>query len=200
MLPFSQACENNKKPILDHLRGYLKAPIRVWEIGSGTGQHAAYFSEQLPHIRWQPTDLPAALPGIAQWRATVATDNFLPALALDVTMGDWPTDEMSAVYTANTIHIISAAAVKNLFEGVGARLVPEGLFFTYGPFLYDGSYTSESNESFDQWLKERDPHSGIKAIETLKAHASEFDMVLIKDHGMPANNQLLVWQKLATKK
>lgn len=195
MGPFSQACENNKQPILTVLKEYLDQPLTVWEIGSGTGQHAAHFSQHLPHIRWQPTDLPTALPGIAQWREAAGADNFLPELALDVSSVEWPVNEMAAVYTANTIHIVSTSTAKDLFEGVGARLITKGVFFTYGPFMYDGQYTSASNQRFDQVLKARDPNSGIKAVELLLSYAKTQGLTLIKDHAMPANNQLLVWQK-----
>lgn len=35
--PFSQACENNKRPILHVIRKVFVLPATVWEIGSGTG-------------------------------------------------------------------------------------------------------------------------------------------------------------------
>ena len=54
--PFSQACENNKNPILEVIQAVFCQPATVWEIGSGTGQHACYFARHLPHIEWQPTD------------------------------------------------------------------------------------------------------------------------------------------------
>ena len=39
--PFSQACENNKQPILEVLHRILADRKKLLEIGSGTGQHAA---------------------------------------------------------------------------------------------------------------------------------------------------------------
>lgn len=36
-LPFSQACENNKQPILEVLQNELQEHTHVLEIGSGTG-------------------------------------------------------------------------------------------------------------------------------------------------------------------
>lgn len=202
MRPFSHACENNKQPILSVLQNYLQQPLtlqkplKIWEIGSGTGQHAVYFSQQLPHIQWQPTDLKPALAGINLWIDESQTDNLLRPLLLDVCSLQWPTNEMGAAFTANTIHIMSDTATRNMFLGVGSRLLPGGLFFTYGPFLYKGRYTSDSNQTFDQWLKERDPLSGIKEIEVLKTHAASVGLSLVKDHNMPANNQLLVWKKV----
>ena len=196
MQPFSQACENNKQPILSVLQQYLQKPLTVWEIGSGTGQHAVYLAEKLPHIQWQPTDLAASLAGIKRWIDGSQTNNLLPPLFLDVCASPWPTDEMAAAFTANTIHIMNDTATREMFLGVGSRLLPDGLFFTYGPFLYGGRYTSDSNQTFDQWLKERDPSSGIKEIEILKTDAARVGLSLVNDHKMPANNQLLVWKKV----
>lgn len=50
--PFSQACENNKQPILAQLKPVLANAKTVLEIGSGTGQHSVYFAQQLPHLQW----------------------------------------------------------------------------------------------------------------------------------------------------
>ena len=69
-----------------------------------------------------------------------------------------------------------------------------GLLALYGPFKYAGAFTSESNARFEQWLKARDPRSGIRDFEWMLELASDHDMTLIEDHTMPANNQLLVFQ------
>ena len=44
VLPFSQACENNKQPILYVLQQELQDFTHVLEVGSGTGQHSVYFA------------------------------------------------------------------------------------------------------------------------------------------------------------
>ena len=73
--PFSQACENNKAPILSVLRQYFCEPGVVLEIGSGTGQHGVFFASQLPHLLWQPTDLACNLEGIQLWQEEVRLDS-----------------------------------------------------------------------------------------------------------------------------
>ena len=83
--PFSQSCENNKDPILQVIGSIFCQPTTVWEIGSGTGQHACYFAEHLPHIEWQPTDRAENIPGIGLWQQDARTANLKPALR--VTMG-----------------------------------------------------------------------------------------------------------------
>jgi hypothetical protein len=52
MLPFSDACERNKGPILGVLRIRFADRRQVLEIGSGTGQHAVFFAAHLPHLTW----------------------------------------------------------------------------------------------------------------------------------------------------
>ena len=56
--PFSEACEENKQPILTVLKELFAQAGSVLEIGSGTGQHAVYFAESLPHLFWQTSDRP----------------------------------------------------------------------------------------------------------------------------------------------
>ena len=68
MKPFSEACERNRDPILAVLRRIFADRAAVLEIGSGTGQHAAYFAAGLPHLAWQPSDVAENLAGIRAWR------------------------------------------------------------------------------------------------------------------------------------
>jgi tRNA G46 methylase TrmB len=56
--PFSQACENNKQPILEVLNRVLADRISLLEIGSGTGQHAAHFAPRLKYLEWHTSDMP----------------------------------------------------------------------------------------------------------------------------------------------
>lgn len=193
--PWSQACENNKGPILDALRAVYVAPCTVWEIGSGTGQHAVHFAAGLPHLVWQPTDLAEHLPGIESWQVEACLPNLRPALALDVRDHPWPAARIEAVFTANTLHIMSWAEVEVLFERLGEFLAPGAVVCSYGPFNVGGRYTSESNARFDEWLKLRDPLSGIRDRGALEALGEGIGLRLTEARAMPANNQLLVWRK-----
>ena len=83
-LPFSQACENNKQPILKVLLEAFKDCSHALEIGSGTGQHAVFFAEHLPHLVWQPSDCTENLPGITRWIDTYPQNNLKPPISLDV--------------------------------------------------------------------------------------------------------------------
>jgi len=196
--PFSQACENNKRPILAVLERYLQGrSVRLLEIGSGTGQHAAYFCPQLPGVRWHSTDLPEAHAGIEAWRLDTNASNFMPPRALDVRAEDWALaddEAVDAVFTANTLHIMSWPAARAFFAGVGRVLAPGGLLLVYGPFNYAGALTSQSNERFDAWLRSRDAESGIRSFEDANAEAICAGLELVEDCEMPANNRMLVWR------
>jgi Protein of unknown function (DUF938) len=67
----------------------------------------------------------------------------------------------------------------------------------YGPFNYNGRFTSPSNASFDEWLKQRSPESGIRDFAAVDELARSIGFSLIEDRAMPANNRTLVWQRSA---
>lgn len=193
--PFSQSCENNKQPILQIIRRVFSQPATVWEIGSGTGQHACYFASELPHITWQATDRNANLAGIESWLNTAKLTNTKPPLALDINAETWPCNQIDALFTANTLHIMSMAEVGILFDRLGVYLRPQALVCIYGPFNYQGRFTSESNARFDEWLKAQNPLSAIREFEWICKLAADIGLQLIEDNTMPANNRLLVFQK-----
>ena len=170
-------------------------PARVLEIASGTGQHAEYFAGHLPHITWQSTDLAANIDSLNRRISHADLKNLLPAFALNVSDQQWPCEQPFHVFTANSLHIMSAASVKLFFDGARKCLGPGALLMVYGPFKYHGEFTTQSNAKFDLWLKARDPLSGIRDFETVQGYAVEAGLVLLEDNAMPANNQLLVWQK-----
>lgn len=192
--PFSQACENNKRPILEILARHLAAARDVLEIGSGTGQHAVYFGEHLRHLIWQTSDRRVYHDGIRAWVSEADLDNVRPPLDLDVTVEPWPVDTVDAVFSANTAHIMSWPMVVAFVAGAGRVLPPGGVFLLYGPFSYGGVHTSGSNERFDRSLKCQDPAMGIRDFEAVGTLAQAAGMALVEDNAMPANNRLLVWR------
>lgn len=193
--PFSQSCEENREPILAVLREVFAACCHVLEIGSGTGQHAVAFGAALPHLTWQTGDLPIAHPGIHLWLAEAALGNVRAPIALDVNAHAWRAGRYDAVFSANTLHIMSWPEVVQCFDGIAEVLLPGGVVAIYGPFNYGGRHTSESNARFDAWLRTRDPDSGIRDFEAVDALARERGLVLQRDVAMPANNRTLVWAK-----
>ncbi|MGW8228383.1 MAG: DUF938 domain-containing protein [Gammaproteobacteria bacterium] len=196
MKPFSEACEQNKQPILAVLQQHFAEVQSVLEIGSGTGQHAVFFGARLPHVRWLTSEVAELHTGIRAWLDEARLPNVVPPLELDVNQPQWPVDGVDAVFSANTVHIMDWSSVEKMFAGIGQVLQTAGVFCLYGPFNYQGGYTSDSNARFDVWLKQRDPRSGIRDFEALNALAEQHGMTLHADHAMPANNRTLVWKKL----
>ncbi len=191
-LPFSQASENNKGPILAVLRQHLGNTGSLLEIGAGTGQHAEHMAGRFPGMSWQTSDTAANL-SILRPRVSRAG---LPApIAVDVNAAGWNCGRFEAVFCANVLHIIAATSVENFFLGLDSHLLPGGLLLVYGPFRYRNAYTSPSNARFDHWLRQRDPLSGIRDFEWVNRLAEDAALALVEDHAMPANNQLLVWKK-----
>ena len=192
--PFSQACENNKGPILEVLKTVFNKTESVLEIGSGTGQHSVFFAEQLPHLQWYTSDRHINHEGINLWLKEANLTNLHGPLELDLNYA-WPVNNVDAIYTANTFHIVSWQLVEQFFKGVSTHLVSQGVVCIYGPFKYQGQFTSASNEEFDRFLTQRDPFSGIRDFEVIEQLATQASLTLISDTAMPANNQLLVFKR-----
>ena len=64
-----------------------------------------------------------------------------------------------------------------------------------GPYSENNILTPESNVSFNESLKSRNPLWGIKDICDLKKLAEQNSMTLFEIHSLPSNNKLLVWKK-----
>ena len=198
MLEHSDACERNKQPILDVLSEALAGHRRVLEIGAGTGQHAVHFGRHLGHVEWHPTDRSQALPSLRERIKAEGPPNVRLPFELDVTAEPWPGKVTGggydAVYSANTLHIMSWSSVERMFDALGVALANGGKLCIYGPFRYGRAFTTDSNARFDRALKDRDPESGIRDFEAVNALARDQGFELLADYGMPANNQLIVWR------
>ena len=194
----SPAAERNAEPILTELRRLLPAQGLMLEIASGSGQHAARFGAALPGWQWQPTDFDAgALPSIADWCAGLS--NVRAPLPLDVLDAVWPgvPAQVDAIFCANMIHIAPWACTGGLMRGAARHLARHGLLLTYGPYLVEGEPTAPSNLAFDADLKTRHPAWGLRQLHEVEQVASAAGLVLRERIAMPANNQLLVWERRA---
>ena len=198
-LPFSQACENNQAPILEVLQTNFQDRQHVLEIGSGTGQHSVFFAPRLPQLVWQTSDLLASHEGIAAWHQAHGAANLRVPVEFDLASSNWPQTAdalpFDAVFTSNTCHIVAWPLVQRMFELVGMHLPAGGVFAIYGPFNYGGRFTSDSNQAFDAWLRQRDARSGLRDFEAVVSLAEQHGMQLQRDEAMPANNRTLVFRK-----
>jgi len=194
-LPFSQACENNKQIILEILERHLKDGDQVLELAGGTGQHSVHFAANLPNLHWQSSDIPSNVDNLNLRLADAKLANLPAAITIDVNHPVWSSDRPTAIFSANSLHIMSADSVENFFKGIGEFLQDDGTLLVYGPFKYVGEFTTKSNADFDRRLKDRDPLSGIRDFEWISDLAAEAKLTIIEDNPMPSNNQLIVWKK-----
>lgn len=192
--PNAPSCDRNREPILAVLRTHLVDKQRLLEIGSGTGQHAAYFAGHFPQLIWQTSERQENLPGIRAWLADAALPNTPAPCEFDVS-GGWPGDIFDAVFTSNTLHIMAWTEVEHLFARLPTITALGALLIAYGPFNYGGKFSSESNAAFDQSLRERGSHMGIRAAEAVDALAQRAGFTLVDDVAMPANNRCRVWRR-----
>src|SRR5579863_1495416 len=125
MLVTAEACERNKGPILEVLRREFAAQRAVLEVGSGGGQHAVHFAARLPQLTWQPSEVTALLPPLAERVRLEGPANLRPPIPLDVSEHPWRVTPVDAIFSANTLHIMGPEAVEEFFRGVGACLLPE---------------------------------------------------------------------------
>jgi cyclopropane fatty-acyl-phospholipid synthase-like methyltransferase len=191
--PYAEAAARNAAPILGVLRHELQGCASLFEIGSGTGQHAVTFAAALPELAWQTSDLEPSHAGIRAWIADAGLENVLAPIGFDVLSAEPGGQRYDAVYSANTAHIMSNAAVYRMFELVGAMLNAPGVFCLYGPFSRGGAFSTPSNEAFDTSLRARNSAMGIRDLDDLEVLAGQSGMELARVYAMPANNLLLVW-------
>ena len=201
-LPYSQSAENNKKPILKVIRQYLPGTGKVLEIGSGTGQHAVYFSEQISGLFWQTSDRIENHEAIGLWLDNFRCNNVGAPLELDVGVPEhWECITVSdggkfdGVYSANTAHIMPWDRVVDMFQGVASVLKKSGRFLLYGPFNHCGEFTSSSNAWFDQQLRIQHPAMGIRDDREVIKVAKRQGLIMEASEDMPTNNRVLVFQR-----
>ena len=194
---FLTAFDRNKDPILEVLKEVITVDNnRVLEIGSGSGQHAAYFAKNFPNITWTTSDV---LSNHARLKAILdeaKLANLRGPLSFEIGTDDFPKYNYDIVFTANTFHIMSWKQCKNLMKILGNRLREGSQVIIYGPFNYDGKFTSESNELFDQSLKQQNATQGIRSFEDINKSMIKNGFVLFRDYEMPANNRMLVFTRL----
>lgn len=193
--PFAAAASRNAAPILEVLTHELEDCSSVLEVGSGTGQHAAFFASRLSHLQWQPSDLRQNLQGIREWLTHAEPNNVGHPLELDVVESAAPTERYEAVFSANTAHIMTYDAVSRMVGLAGELLEPGGKFCLYGPFKLRGEHTTDSNAAFDESLRSRNSRMGIRDLDDLDELAAASLLARQRIYAMPANNFLAVWAK-----
>ena len=193
-MPFSQASENNRGPILSVIKPLLADKHRVLEIGSGTGQHAAWFAQHMPHLIWQPAMC---------WKTTGVLSSGLPLIQVTIYLRHLSSISFRIIYLQLIMmlfllpiqHILCLGKVWRDCLIAFVQLPTNGLFCLYGPMGYNGLIAPESNIQFDQFLRQQSSHRGIRQFEAINALAISAGLELLEDFALPANNRLIAWQK-----
>lgn len=197
MKKIETACDRNQGPILEVLKEVISPDNRkLFEIGSGTAQHAIFMAPHFPDITWTTSDVLSNNKNIKHHLEKANIPNIKGPFEFEVGKDEFPRVPFDLVFTANTFHIMSWKDCKILMKFFGNRLREGSQVIIYGPFNYDGEFTSESNAEFDRTLKERNPQSGIRAFEDVNNNMIKRGFALFKDYEMPANNRMLVYTKL----
>ena len=195
--PYSPACDRNKEAILEQMARLLDPSKHrsLLEIGSGTGQHAVFMAPQLSWLTWTTSEVSENIPGLCCWLNEFKASNIQGPINITLGETDIPNNQFDVVFSANVLHIISWELCLELFRQLGNALPKDALVIFYGPFLYNQQYTSPSNASFDQDLRERDPRSGIRNLEDVELELRHHGFTKKADIKMPANNQLIQFIK-----
>lgn len=195
--PFSEACERNRVHILKVMKEVITSDDRrLLEIGSGTGQHAVYLAPHFPHIIWVTSDVKANHRGIQLWLDESGAPNIVGPGVFEIGKDEFPNGHFDVVFTANTLHIMHWKECKTLMKMLGRNLQEGSQVLIYGPFNYNGTFSSPSNAEFDRSLKAQDPLMGIRNFEDVLSNMKKNGFSLSKDHEMPANNRLLVFMRV----
>ena len=190
--PNAPSCERNQEIILTVLKKLIKCSAKnLFEIGSGTGQHAVFMAPNFPELRWHTSDLPENHQGINLWINDSISTNIVNPIDYQAGESDFPDIDVDIVFTTNTLHIMSWDNVQVLINQLGNHLKPGAQIILYGPFNYKGEFTSKSNAKFDVWLKQRASYSGIRNFDEIKQAMNAVSIKFIEDIPMPANNRML---------
>jgi SAM-dependent methyltransferase len=198
----SPSAERNKHPILEVLQQLLPAAGAALEIASGTGQHVQWFAKHMPLWSWQPTEVHrGALYNIEVRVAEAELDNVLEAVQLNVCTEPWFSESamrasFDLVLCINMLHIAPWGACPALMRGAANYLKPGGKLVTYGPYFEAGVEPTQSNIEFDQSLRAHDPSWGIRQLADVEKEAHLAGLKLTQRHALPANNLLLVWERV----
>ena len=192
------ATQRNRIPIGDVLAKQLPASGLILEIASGSGEHGVTFQKRFPSLIWQCSDPdPQHCRSIDSWIChEQLKPKMPPALQLDIRDTDLTKhlgEPLQAIVAINLLHISAWDCTTALLRQSAALLPNGGTLCVYGPFSVDGHHVSESNRSFDDSLRERNPAWGVRDQTVVLKQACEEGLTLQDITLMPANNRMITW-------
>jgi len=194
------ATGRNQEVILDVLKEALPNLGAVLEVASGSGQHITYFAQQIPQLKWQPSDIDAAArASIDAWRNEMGvTDSVHTPIDLDASVDIWSLGhikDLNAIMSINMIHISAWEACLGLLRNASRVLPTGGVLYLYGPFKVGGVHIAPSNAEFDLSLQSQNPAWGVRNLDDVAEEALKQNFQLMKTIRMPANNFSVIFQK-----
>jgi len=198
------AWERNRDPILEVLKTLFPKAGNALELASGSGAHVNYFAPNFPDIAFQPSDCDVTVfETIKSNRSRAGNTNVADPVRIDLTAPDtWPRGQerlYDVIFAVNVFHLAPVTAADGFAEIAARALKPGGFAAIYGPFKVDGRFTTPSNEAFDRSLRDAGvPGWGLKDVRDLERAASDRGVILKQQQDLPANNFMLVFQKLET--
>ncbi len=202
-LPHSPACDRNKEVIAAALKEWVTEDMKSFlEVGFGTGQHAYHFAPLFPHLTYHAADQESYHPILNLRMNTIEKPSNLEGPFLfygnqekDEIEHNLPLESYDLIFSANTLHIMSWHEGLLTLGKMASLLDSGGVLLLYGPFTFEGNFTSDSNALFDQSLKGRDPRMGIRPYEKVREKLQSHGLDEKKILTMPANNNILAFQK-----
>ena len=194
------ATGRNQEVILDVLKEALPKSGAVLEVASGSGQHITYFAQQIPQLKWQPSDIEAAArASIDAWRNEMGvTEVVHTPIDLDASVDIWSLGhikDLNAIMSINMIHISAWEACLGLLKNASRVLPAGGVLYLYGPFKVGGFHIAPSNAEFDLSLQSQNPSWGVRNLDDVAEEALKQNFQLMKTIRMPANNFSVIFHK-----
>lgn len=166
----------------------------------------AYILSKLKKITYQPSEVDFAM--FSSINAYIENYNSegqlwntcLPPINIDLLTFDFTelsSSSFDILICINMIHISPFECTEKLFELASKVLSSHGVLYTYGPYCIDGviDNMTESNISFHNSLKQRNPAWGIRSLIDILEIARRNNFYLDKKISMPANNFSLIFKR-----
>ena len=197
---YSPSTARNREAIRNALASWLKGSMQVLEIASGTGEHGAFLTQELPALNWTYSDIdPESLTSQSAWQRADTTGRLSGPLTIDASTSHWGEAEAPAqwdgIFSANMVHIAPWSAAEGLVRGAGRLLKTGGLLMLYGPFARSGEI-APSNAAFTASLKSHNPAWGVRDLDAeILPLALEAGLVPERVSEMPANNLTVIFRR-----
>jgi hypothetical protein len=197
------AGSRNREPILGVLREKLpKDPERVLELASGSGMHINYFAPHFNHLHFQPSDRDIEVfDNIRKVTSEQGNDNIADPAHLDITKPEtWfnpgPAKSFAAIFCINIFQVTPISIAGGMMQCAEHLLKDNGFLLIYGPFRFNGVFSTDSNRQFHETLSSAGVAEwGLKDVADLEKAAANHGMELKEKIEMPSNNFSLIFRK-----